>query len=202
MTAEKKVFVAMLGITLAEGVPVLLAALPGSRLWWLQHPGVGTPLGWLAAAATAALFIAASLRSNALIRARFFDLNGLKLFAVLMALVSGLFEEAFVRRFAMEFLRHFRQGAVAQVAISAVVFGAVHGVWALGAGHPRAGMAAAIATTVLGALLGVVYLLSERSVLPCMVSHAVINLALEPWLLLSAFSGKWNPSTVATEATA
>ena len=58
-------------------------------------------------------------------------------------------------------------------------------------GNFRAGVGASLATGVMGAALGVVYIASGRSLLPCMAAHTVINLFLEPWLILAAASGSW-----------
>lgn len=47
------------------------------------------------------------------------------------------------------------------------------------------------ATTALGVALGVTYLLADRNALPVIIAHIVINLIIEPWLLLSAVNKRW-----------
>jgi hypothetical protein len=49
-------------------------------------------------------------------------------------------------------------------------------------------LGAAAATGLLGALLGGVYLLAGRQLAPCIWAHTLINLALEPWMVLAAVS--------------
>lgn len=51
-----------------------------------------------------------------------------------------------------------------------------------------------IATTVLSALLAVLYIIGNRNILAPIVTHILINLFIEPWLMLSVVSGKWNRS--------
>ena len=49
---------------------------------------------------------------------------------------------------------------------------------------------ATVATSVLGMMLGVVFLLAGRSLAPCIVSHFIINLLIEPGLVLAATRGE------------
>lgn len=51
-----------------------------------------------------------------------------------------------------------------------------------------------IATTVLSALLAVLYIIGNRNILAPIVTHILINLFIEPWLMLSVVAGKWNRS--------
>jgi hypothetical protein len=75
-----------------------------------------------------------------------------------------------------------------QVVWSAVVFGAAHAIWGLVARNYRIAVGSMIATGLLGAALGVVYLASDRVVAPCIWAHIVINLVIEPWLLIAAMT--------------
>src|SRR5699024_7649631 len=47
-------------------------------------------------------------------------------------------------------------------------------------------------TKVFGGLLAILYLIAYRNILAPIVAHILINLFIEPWLILSAVSGKWN----------
>jgi len=159
----------------------------------------GTPAGWALAGVVTVLYIAYAMRALSFVRTyafvprRWREATGLKLFVVPMALVTGLFEEMFFRRFIMDLLQHYGGGAAEQIGVSALSFGLVHGVWALFGGF-RAGLGATISTAVLGGFLAGVYILSGRSLLPCAASHIAINLILEPWLILAATSGRWGAS--------
>lgn len=177
-------------------------------LWWFFHglprarveaylfapPGNAT--AWIAALAFAALYAGYTLHglsfvgTYALSPSRWREAPGLKLFALPMALVTGIFEEAFFRRYLMDAVWHTGGTGTVQVLVSAIVFGLAHGVWALFGGL-AAGIGATVSTTVLGAMLAVVYLLGGRALLPCIASHTLINLVIEPWLILAATSRNW-----------
>jgi hypothetical protein len=88
----------------------------------------------------------------------------------------------------MDLGAHHGIGPAGQVALSAAIFGIAHSVWGLFGRQWRVALGAALATGVLGALLGGVYLLGGRQLAPCVWSHMLINLALEPWLVLAAVS--------------
>jgi hypothetical protein len=112
----------------------------------------------------------------------------LKLVAIFFAIVTGTVEELYFRKFVMDWAWYHGLTAAAQVAVSAVVFGAVHGVWGLSAKQWRMAIGATIATGLLGLLLALVYLAAGRQVAPCVWAHMLINLAIEPWLILAAAS--------------
>jgi hypothetical protein len=97
-------------------------------------------------------------------------------------------EEIWFRRMVMDWAAHRGGTAVLQVAASALVFGLAHGIWALFGRQWRVAIGACIATGLLGALLGIVYLLGDRQLAPCIWSHMMINVAIEPWLIVSAVS--------------
>jgi len=60
------------------------------------------------------------------------------------------------------------------------------GVWGLIRGSIRASTGAIAATSVLGFMLAVVYVVSHRIPALCIVSHFLINLFIEPGLVLAA----------------
>ena len=62
------------------------------------------------------------------------------------------------------------------------------GIWGLFGGKWRIAIGATLATGILGGLLAVVYLLAGRQIAPCIWAHLLINLAIEPWLILAAVS--------------
>ena len=76
-----------------------------------------------------------------------------------------------------------------QIACSAVAFGIAHGTWGLLGGSVHAAIGAAIATTILGAGLAIVYLVGRRSLAPCIAAHFLIDAVIEPGLLLAAVGG-------------
>jgi membrane protease YdiL (CAAX protease family) len=166
----------------------------------LEHyftmPSAGA-LAWVIAAATAALYAAYAALRSPLIGEMIFSASrwlpylGLRIVAVAEAIVTGIFEEVFFRRFVMDAALQQGMGAAIQIAASAVIFGLAHGFWGFFTGNIRAGAAASLATGVLGGLLGLVYIVGDRSLLPCIAAHIAINLLLEPWLILASASGSW-----------
>ena len=74
--------------------------------------------------------------------------------------------------------------------LSGVAFGLVHGIWALFRGSWRAGLGAITATGILGAALGIVYIVGGRSLAPCVTAHFWINVFSEPGLMLAAIRGE------------
>ena len=195
----------LLGVTVIEA----------GALAWMVAPAVGHPerlqryfllpgggaLAWIISASTAALYAAYAARRSPLIGEMIFSVSkwspylGLRTVAVAEAFVTGVFEEVFFRRFVMDAALHQGMGAAIQILASAVIFGVAHGFWGFFAGNFRAGAAASLATGVLGGLLGVVYVVGGRSLLPCMTAHIAINLLLEPWLILASASGSWGRRT-------
>jgi hypothetical protein len=139
-------------------------------------------LGWAAALVVAAAFVAYSYRGVPAVAEYFFKTSPFKLLGLALAVPSSIVEEIFFRQFIMDALAAGGQAIVVQILVSAAGFGVVHAVWGLWSSR-RAAVGAAVATGVLGLALAVVYLLSARVVLPCIVAHFLINLALEPWLI-------------------
>jgi hypothetical protein len=199
--ATAKVWWLLLGITIGEGT--LLGLTFRAKGDWLSAVWhyVLTPPGrlpaWILAAAVTAMYALASASHSPVIRAHALQpwswrpYVGACLLAIPMALISGIFEEAFFRRALMDGMMHRGSGPVMQVAISALSFGAVHAIWGVGARNLRAAAAAMIVTGSLGAALAVTYLIGDRSLAPCTASHIAINLALEPWLIITAVTGSW-----------
>jgi membrane protease YdiL (CAAX protease family) len=106
----------------------------------------------------------------------------LKLVAVLAALIAGFFEESLFRGILMDRLAAAGRRPILQVLISGLVFGCLH--FYAFAGLPAA-LLAQTATTVLGWGLAALYLMSKRSLWPCVIAHVLIDSALEPALLQS-----------------
>ncbi len=195
-----------------------VTAIEGAALFWMIEPALGHPqrlehyfllpqsnaAAWGASFLTAALYTAYAARRSPLIGALIFSPSrwppyfALRLVALAESLVTGIFEEVFFRRFVMDWALHQGWGAFVQIALSAIVFGLAHGFWGFFTGNLRAGAGASLATGVLGAALGIVYIVGGRSLLPCMAAHVAINLFLEPWLILAAASGSWGRGRTAT----
>jgi hypothetical protein len=163
-------------------------------------------MAWIASGVVTIVYAGYALLRSPLIGSMAFSPSawrlyvGLRIVAVAEAFVTGIFEEVFFRRFVMDWAAQFGVGAATQIALSGVVFGLAHGFWGLFTGNVRAGVAASIATGALGAALGAIYILAGRSLAPCIAAHVVINLILEPWLILAAATGSWGRVTTMNTA--
>jgi hypothetical protein len=179
----------MLIILVAEAVPFVLTigwSRPGAiaRLYAID----GAWWAWTAALAVAITYVAFSIHAFPLIGQRFFAAHWLKVLTVPFALVTGTMEELWFRKLLMDWAASHGATAVVQVLISAVVFGLAHGIWGLFGRQWRIAIGATLATGALGGLLAMVYLLAGRAIAPCIWSHGLINLAIEPWLVFAAVS--------------
>ena len=82
--------------------------------------------------------------------------------------------------------------SIIQVGVSGVAFGLAHASWTLLAKRDfKATLPAIMSTSILGISLAIIYLAGGRNLGPCIFAHVLINIVIEPWLMLSAVSGKW-----------
>lgn len=203
MSPEKKTWIFLSAVIVAESAPFWFRAF--GRTWsqivhtlFLDNPG--RLEGWGMAMAFALLFMVGSARRNELITEKLRTINAMKLAVIPMALISGIVEEVYFRRFTMDTIARHGGGLVLQVAAAALIFGALHAVWGA-VGSLRVALQAALAATILGWAMALVYLAAGRSVAPCIAAHAAINLVLEPWLFLSA-AQRWSAAPEEADAAA
>lgn len=83
--------------------------------------------------------------------------------------------------------------------MSAVAFGLAHGAWALVGRDFRSALLAIVSTSLLGLSLAIIYLAAGRNLGPCILAHVTINVVIEPWLMLSAVSGRWGRPTSSSD---
>jgi hypothetical protein len=191
MSAPKRAWLILAAILLVELVPftlVLMRSRSGviGKLYGFDGSHW---LAWLAALAIAIAYAAYAARAFPLIRQNLLTFNSMKLAAIAFAIVTGTVEELYFRKFLMDWAAHHSISALGQVALSGLIFGAAHGIWGLFGQQWRIAIGAAVATGVLGLLLAGVYLAAGRQVAPCIWSHMLINLIIEPWLIVSAVRG-------------
>ena len=192
----------LLGIIVIEGTTLAMVFRARRGDWFsalAQY--AATPIGnlaaWsLAAIVTVAYCAYAAWRSRTIGRLmlhpeRWRPYIAIRVVAILMALISGLFEEVFFRRVLMGVVLAHGASIAAQIALSAVIFGAAHAIWAVFGGW-RAALGAMTATTTLGFCLAVAYVVGGRALAPCIAAHISINLLLEPWLIITAATNDWN----------
>ena len=193
MTAHRKSFLILGGLAAIEcGWVALNLQVNGWKFvrYLGFAPGLGgTWTGWLAAMLVVVIFVALSLRLPS-VRENLFRPSWLKLLAIAVAIGAGILEEVIFRRWTMDWLLAHGSGAVVQVLGAGLLFGAAHAIWGLMGGSVRAATGAMLATSLLGFMLGIVFLLSDRSVTPCIAAHFLINLLIEPGLVLAATRGE------------
>lgn len=203
LSPPRKAALILGGITIFEGSFVAMQAVPAPRSYftWLGFlPGRHTPapMGYPSALFVAVLFIAISAYRLPSVRANLVRPSWLKLLAIGVAVAAGTLEEIAFRTLLMNALNNRGIGPLGQVFASAIAFGIVHGIWAIFGGHLRAGIGAVTATGILGAGLAVVYLVAGRSVAPCIVAHFLLDLFVEPGLVLAAARGEMSSSPVSS----
>ena len=144
------------------------------------------PLAWVLATIVTIGYIAFTTREMSTVRENFFKFDWLKLIGVYAAFTSGILEELFFRQILMDLLYSHGIGVVLQVIVSGLAFGVAHFSWGLIKGSWRTGLDSAVATTILGLLLAIVYIAAGRNVLPAIMAHMAVNMFLEPWMILHA----------------
>ena len=174
----------------------LVMALIGFRIPLFENLGftrnsIASPMAWILAAVTTIAYVVYTMRVIPLIAEMQRELSLFKLLGIFAAVVGGIVEEVFFRRWGMDMLLSRGFGPVPQVVISGIAFGLAHSGWALFAKRNlKFSLPAIIATSVLGVLLAIIYLAGGRNLGPCIFAHVMINIVIEPWLMLSAVSGK------------
>lgn len=108
-----------------------------------------------------------------------------------IAISAGICEETVFRGFLMSQARDGGAHWSVQLLLSALLFGLAHVGWGALGGHMQIGqmVGAASATAVLGLMMAATYLAGGRSLMPAILAHGVIDLLVEPWLLLYAVTG-------------
>ncbi len=125
------------------------------------------------------------------VKRNLFTFSWLKIIGLWAAIVSGIVEEVVFRHLLMDYLLSIGFPYLSQVLISGITFGVVHGAWVLLRGEIKIALPAILSTTILGCLLAMLYIYTGRSTLAPIIAHVLINMVIEPWLMLSAISGKW-----------
>ena len=117
-----------------------------------------------------------------------FRIDRLKIVAILTAVFAGIMEEVIYRKWLMDYLNSQDFSVILQVILSGLAFGIIHLLW--GIKNIKAGVNAFISTSLLGIALAIVYLVSGRSLAPCIVAHFIITALIEPGLLIAAKNDK------------
>ena len=144
--------------------------------------------GWLLAGLMTLLYVSVVFTSVLRNQSGMTEVSLFRIFTSLAAgLSAGIVEEVFFRGFIMNQLKWSGFGSTVQVVLSGICFGVAHVGWGLLSAKPQVGMAvgAMVTTSILGILYALVYLSSRRSLLPVMVGHGLMDLLIEPWLIMA-----------------
>lgn len=181
----------LLGCVLAGELGVL-----GALLGWLRLWGEGlASLGWgrptrpraVAVGLGVALAYSAFTLASPVFGASALELSLFKAWGAPVGMIAGGVEEVVFRGFATGRLRDAGLGPFGQVAGAAVLFGLIHGGLGVLMGRLYL-LPGIILTTLLGLALGWVYLDGNRSLTAPVLSHGLINLLIDPWLMLGFVS--------------
>ncbi|MGO1756026.1 MAG: lysostaphin resistance A-like protein [Brevibacterium aurantiacum] len=142
--------------------------------------------GWAVAGAVAVGYTAYTLWAVPEIRPLVFERSWFRTIGVPLALLSGLIEEMFFRQVVMDWLAARGVTVLLQIVVSSLLFASAHAVWALFGKSWPATVPIRASTFGLGVLMSIVYVASDRVVLPAVLAHVAINLVIEPGLLLSS----------------
>jgi hypothetical protein len=159
-----------------------------------ERESIAPALAWILATIAAIAYVLYTLKVIPMVLVKQKEISWFKLLGILSAL-AAIVEEVFFRRWTMDMLMSRGVAPILQVIISGVVFGLAHYSWILARGDFKFAIPAILSTSVLGTLLAIIYLVGGRNLGPCIFAHAIINLIIEPWLMLSSVSGKWRPSS-------
>ena len=182
----------LLGISLGMLVPVLMYPSYFCRLSGIPDAGEIGATAWVLSALIAGGYILYTFWAVPFVRSMQSELSALKAIGIVAAFASGLLEEVVFRKMLMDWLGEQGAEVITQVAVSSITFGVAHSSWAALRGEFRIVLPVVASTAALGAVLAMLYLVSGRNVLPCVVAHVAINSVIEPWLMLAAVSGKWH----------
>lgn len=149
----------------------------------------GTALGWALGLTVAVVYAGYTVRNNPLVREHWLRLSALKALGVFAAIGAAVVEEAFFRRFLMDWILAEGGSTVVQIFASGLVFGFAHGLWGVVTRRWWVGVKVMIATGTVGLALAAVYVIGGRSLAPVIVSHFLITALIQPGIMIAAFSG-------------
>ena len=187
----------ILGMNLLIMFSPLAMILVGYQIPMFQNLGferdsIASPIAWILATIVGIVYVFYTMKAIPFVASMQREISLFKLLGILTAVVGGIVEEVFFRRWIMDMLVLRGFTFIIQVLVSGVVFGFAHTIWALFANRDfKATLPAIISTSILGIFLAIIYLVGGRNLGPCIYAHVMINVIIEPWLMLSAVSGKW-----------
>ncbi|MFC1541997.1 CPBP family intramembrane glutamic endopeptidase [Candidatus Latescibacterota bacterium] len=192
--ARKITFWILLCISSSMSIPLVIWIVNKPAFFFnkigVSEEALSIPYAWLLSASITTIYIWYTFKAVPFVRLMQHDFSFLKIIGIWAALVSGIIEEIFFRKMLMDWFLSMGTGNTVQVIVSATIFGIAHVSWILLRGKLKIALPVVLSTAALGALLGILYIVGGRNLLPCIAAHTLINVIIEPWLILSAVSGK------------
>jgi uncharacterized protein len=172
----------------------LAMALVGYSIPMFQNLGfdrgsIAPPLAWILAAILVIAYVFYTMKVIPLVLEKQREISLFKLLGIVSAVVGGIVEEVFFRRWIMGLFMSGGFAPILQIIISGITFGLAHSSWLLAKRDVKFAIPAILSTSVLGFFLAIIYLVGGRNLGPCIFAHVTINSIIEPWLMLSATSG-------------
>ena len=196
MNDRNKTTLILGGLSLTMFSPLAMVLI-GYQLPMFQNLGfernsIASPIAWILAAIVGIVYVSYTLKAIPFIASMQREISLFKLLGILAAVVGGIVEEVLFRRWVMDTLMFRGFASVTQVIISGIAFGLAHAGWTLLAKRDlKFSLPAIMSTSILGVFLAIIYLAGGRNLASCIFTHVMINVVIEPWLMLSAVSGKW-----------
>jgi membrane protease YdiL (CAAX protease family) len=170
-------------VSLAGTLVSALLAFAGLGLWLrrrsvpLRSLGFIRPIRWspVGLATGFALAYAGATLTIPEVRCHAGEISVFKAWGVFASVVGAVIEETVFRGFILTELHRVGSSPWIQVIVSCLTFGLLH------LGYNWRGV---FSTTLMGMVLALTYLWSGRSLLAPLVGHALINIVVEPWLLV------------------
>lgn len=147
---------------------------------------------WIVALAIAIGYIVYTLHIIPFVHKHLLTFSPLKLIGIWTALTLSPMEEIVFRQILMDYLSELNFTPLSQIIISAFVFGIAHSLWFFLNRDIKMTLLVILTTTILGATLATLYIIGERNILAPIVTHIIINLAIEPWLIFAAIAQTWS----------
>lgn len=180
----------LLGQVVATALLLAWLYATGRGIAWLGLMRSAPAKVWLVATALSAAWVLLVWNGVLSGRGGFDEVSVWRIsLAVGAGLIGGTCEELFFRGLAIQSLAEARAPRWLQITAGSVLFGLAHLGWAAFAGNVAMGVGAAIFTSILGLALSLLFVWGGRSLWPCIAAHALINLLIEPWLVLAAIQG-------------
>lgn len=166
------------------GTLIAELVLFGFLLRWLKGQGRSLKdIGWNRATTSPAVILgvvfalgyAAYTLSNPLIGPNATEISLFKLAGVVVGVIGAIVEECVFRGYIILELERIKVSTITQILVSGISFGIIH------IGFDFVGV---LLTFIMGIAMATAYVIGKRSLTPSIISHSIINIVIEPWLLL------------------